>query len=158
MNSWFRKIRGALGLGLLWGAGGAVIGGVIELLMNLLPGADDWGGIDMWPQALAIPGFVGGMIFAVVLGVVARGRRFEELSVARFALWGAVGGAVVSGGLVAIGLGHAVQSNLLLRALLFMGPPTLFSAVMSSGSLWVAKVAEARMVGGGANEARRLEE
>jgi hypothetical protein len=45
--------------------------------------------LDMWPQTLAIVGFVGGVVFSAVLGIAERRRRFGELSIPRFSAWGA---------------------------------------------------------------------
>jgi hypothetical protein len=57
--------------------------------------------------ALAVPGFVGGACFSVVLGIAGRRRRFEDLSLSRFAAWGALGGLLLSlvpAAMVAVGL------------------------------------------------------
>src|SRR5688572_25829961 len=53
------------------------------------------------------PGFLGGTLFSIVLGIAARRRRFDELSLPRFATWGAAGGLLLSflpAALVAVGL------------------------------------------------------
>jgi len=104
MSNILRRLRGAFGLGLLWGAGGALVGGLIELAMNILPGSDLFLGVDMWPAALAIPGFILGVTFSGVLWLVEGRRGFEELKVPRLALLGAVGG-VALGALVGLPLG-----------------------------------------------------
>lgn len=144
MHIWLRRIRGAIGMGLLWAAGGAAVGGLIELILNLLPGPDDWMGVDMWPPTLAIPGFFAGVAFSAVLGIAARGRKVEDLSVARFGAWGAVGGLLLSGLLVALGFGEPLLPDLWLRAVVFIGPATLLSAVAASSSLALARMAEGR--------------
>ena len=111
MNNWWRRLRGALGMGVIWAAGMAGVGGFIELLDNILPGglpgAD---AVDMWPQTLMIPGFLGGVIFSVVVMIAAGRRRFDELSIPGFTAMGVVGGLLlgawgVSGGLPAFVLG-----------------------------------------------------
>ncbi len=86
MGKWLRRVRGAVGMGLIWAIGWAVIGGgVMELIV------DPHGRIlDMWPQTLAIPGFFGGVVFSAMLGMAERRRRFSELSVPRFGALGAV--------------------------------------------------------------------
>jgi hypothetical protein len=98
-------------MGLIWAAGMAGVGGFIELLDNILPGglpgAD---AVDMWPQTLMIPGFLGGVIFSVVVMIAAGRRRFDELSIPGFTAMGVVGGLLlgawgVSGGLPAFVLG-----------------------------------------------------
>jgi polyferredoxin len=101
MNSIWRRVRGAIGLGLLWAAGGAIVGGLIELILNLLPGPDLFLGVDIWPAALAVPAFFAGLAFSVVLAVVEGRRSFEELKLSRLGVWGAVGGVLLG---VAVGL------------------------------------------------------
>jgi hypothetical protein len=84
-------------MGLIWAVGGAGVGGVIELLDNVLPGGLAMAGaVDMWPQTLAIPSFMGGLLFGVVLGVAGARRRFHELSLPLFAGWGALAGLLLS--------------------------------------------------------------
>ena len=95
MNRLFKRLRGALGLGVLWGIGGAFVGGMIELAMNILPGSDLFLGVDMWPAALAIPGFLAGVAFSFVLWAVEGRRSFDELKLPRLALWCAVGGLLL---------------------------------------------------------------
>ncbi len=91
-----RRVRGALGVGALWAAGGALVGGVIEAVLNVLPGSDLFLGVDIWPAALAVPAFLAGISFAVVLGIVERRRTFNELRVPRLAVWGALGGVALA--------------------------------------------------------------
>ncbi len=86
MKKWLKRIRGAVGIGLTWAvawfAAGAIIGvvffggGVIELFANAL--------------LLAVSGFVGGVAFSGVLGIAEGRRRFDEMSLPRFAGWGGV--------------------------------------------------------------------
>ena len=134
MKRWLRRIRGTVGMGLVWAAGGAGIGGIIELLDNILPGGLPMASaVDMWPQTLAIPGFIGGVIFAVVLGIAGGNRRFGELSLPRFAAWGAVTGLLL--GVLGVWAG---------APLFFAGITTLTSVVAASGSLTLAKMAERR--------------
>jgi hypothetical protein len=134
MTRWLRRLRGAAGMGLIWAAGGAGIGGLIELIDNILPGVlAIASAVDMWPQTLAIPGFLGGVVFSAVLGIAGRRRRFGELSLPRFAAWGAVAGLLLGG--LAVWLGAPG---------LFVGITTIGSAIAASGSLALAKMAERR--------------
>lgn len=135
MTAWRRRVRGTVGMGLLWAAGGFGVGGAIELLDNVLPGAFPLASaVDMWPQTLAIPGFLGGVVFAVVLGIAGRRHRFDELSLPRFAVWGAVAGLLL-GGLAVGTIGAPV---------VFLGVTTLASAAAAAGSLALARMAEDR--------------
>jgi len=131
MPKWLRRIRGALGMGLMWGLGWAVVGGgIMEAFV------DPHGKIlDMWPQTLGIVGFFGGVAFSVVLGIVAARRRFDELSLPQFTVWGAIGGLLLGG------LGVATGGPLIVIAV-----TTLGSAVAAPASLLLARKAEGRRV------------
>lgn len=143
MKKWLRRVRGAIGMGLTWAVGGALVGFGIELVHNIWP--NPLGSLlDIWPAALAYPAFVGGLVFSTVLGIAGRRRRFDELSIPRFAAWGAVGGLVVSllpGAMAATGLVTLNVSLWQLTAAL-VGPLTLGSATAAAGSLALARMAE----------------
>src|SRR5678810_645907 len=110
MRKWLRRIRGAIGMGLTWAAGWAVFGvmiGVASKITPFLPWDSFFEVFDAPLPALAVPGFFGGAFFSIVLGIAARRRKFDELSVPRFALWGALGGVMLSllpNAMVAVGL------------------------------------------------------
>jgi hypothetical protein len=142
MEQWSRRVRGALGMGVAWAVGGALVGGVFEAIDNVLPGALPFiSRVDMWPQTLAIPGFLGGVVFAVVLGFAGGRRRFDELSIPHFAAWGAAAGLLLGGLALSAGAPAA-----------FIAITTLGSAVLASGSLAVARMAKTRgLLGGGAD-------
>src|SRR5688500_1288583 len=99
MKKSLRRIRGALGMGVTWAAGWALAGVLIGVTSRLLPGLP-WDSFfevfDAPLPALAIPGFIGGALFSTVLGIAGRRRRFDELSLPRFAAWGALGGLLLS--------------------------------------------------------------
>lgn len=86
------------GLGVTWAVIWAIPGMAIEAVQDILPSLVPFASkIDMWPQTLAIPGLVGGLLFAALLAGAERRRGFEEMSLARVAVWGAVAGLLVSG-------------------------------------------------------------
>lgn len=145
MKRWLRRIRGAFGMGLAWAVAGAVVGGFFEAVDNVLPGALPFvSRVDMWPQTLAIPGFLGGVVFSVVLAIAGSRRRFGELSLPRFAAWGAVAGLLLGGLAMAAG-----------APILFLGIMTVASVITASGSLALARMAEKReLLDAGENEAR----
>ena len=148
MRHWMRRLRGALGMGLTWGAVGFLLGGLIELIWNLWPAFPLGPMVDIWPAALAYPGFLGGAAFSVVLAVAGRRRRFEELSIPRFAAWGAIGGVLVSlipAAMVAAGLASTSIPVWQITASLAV-PFALGGAVAASGSLALARVAERPLV------------
>ncbi len=81
--------RGAVGMGLTWAVGGSVILPLLDVFEWVFEG----GGA---PQILlaiplgAILGFFNGGVFSVLLAVAGRRRRFDELSLPRFAVLGAL--------------------------------------------------------------------
>ena len=98
IQSW-RRIRGLLGTALTWGAVGALVGALI-FTVRYQPWSTP---PERWERAIRLLGmFLGagglwgaacGLAFGVVLLVAARRHRFDQLSAARFMLWGAVAGA-----------------------------------------------------------------
>lgn len=143
MKSWLKRIRGALGMGLSWAVVGFLAGIGIEVIHNVWPNPIG-GAVDIWPAALAYPGFFGGIAFSAVLGVAGRRRRFDELSMPRIATWGAVGGLLVSlipVLMVALGLASTTEP-LWQLTLALAGPFAVGGAVAASGTLWLARKAE----------------
>ena len=136
MKQWLRRARGVVGMGLIWAAGGMGVGGMIELLDNVLPGGLAMASaVDMWPQTLAIPGFIAGLVFGAVLGIVGSRRRFDELSLPRFTAWGAVAGLLLGGLTVVLGIRAPILAVTI---------TTLGSAVAAAGSLVLARFGERR--------------
>lgn len=137
MKSWFRRLRGAFGMGLTWAIGWAIVGG------GIMEGIVDPHGriLDMWPQTLAIPGFVGGVVFAGMLWMAEGRRRFDELSLPRFGALGALVGVMLGGLAVAAGAGSGVAS-FWLRTAVIVAPVTLLSAASATGSLALARKAQ----------------
>ena len=140
MTELSRRIRGAIGLGLSWAAVGFMTGGVIEVIHNIWPNRIG-AAVDIWPAVLALPGFLGGLGFSVVLMIAARRRRFDELSMGGFALFGALGGLAAS--LVLATLmswsGTAPTMDIVLE---LSGPFALGGAAAASGTLAVARLSE----------------
>ena len=152
MKKWLRRIRGALGMGLTWAVGWALVGlliGVSSLLLPWLPWDSFFELFDAPLPALAVPGFFGGVLFSAVLGIAGRRRRFDELSLPRFAAWGAVGGLLLSlvpATMVAVGLAtlRSSEGGLWQITAMISGPLILLSTVSASGSLLLARRAEHR--------------
>ena len=90
MKKWMSGIRGSILMIVLWVVGwGLGFGGIMELV-------DPDGKIqDVWPTLLAIPGLIAGVIFSALLAVAERDRSYDEVSLLRLALWGAVTGVVI---------------------------------------------------------------
>jgi apolipoprotein N-acyltransferase len=152
MKKWLRRIRGAVGMGLTWAAGWALVGVLIGVTSRLLPGLP-WDSFfevfDAPLPALAIPGFFGGAFFSMVLGIAGRRRRFRDLSLPLFAAWGAVGGLLLTlfpFFLVAVGLASREGSDIGAGQIIAVIGPTfiLLGAVSASVSLMLARKAEKR--------------
>jgi hypothetical protein len=110
------------------------------------------------------------MVFSTVLAVAGRNRRFDQLSLPRFAAWGAVGGVLMS--LVPIALVAAgvltpdATVNVWRFAAELLAPLLLLGAASASATLALARMSEDRElldagedvadVGLGASEAREL--
>ena len=90
IKNWMNGIRGAALMILLWVIGwGLGFGGIMELV-------DPDGKIqDVWPTLLAIPGLIGGVIFAALLLVAERSSSFNTIPLLRFALWGMATGIIL---------------------------------------------------------------
>jgi len=145
MKIWLRRIRGALGMGLTWALAGFLAGMGIELIHNIWPNPLG-SAVDIWPAALAYPGFFGGVAFSAVLGIAGRRRRFDELSLPGVAAWGAVGGLLVSlipAAMVAVGLATP-NVPVWQITLAILGPFTVGGAIAASASLALARKAEDR--------------
>jgi len=162
MRSWLRRVRGAVGLGLTWAVGWAFFGVLIGITSELLPGLpwDSFFAVFDAPlPALAIPGFIGGVLFSLVLGIAGRRRRFDELSLPRFAAWGGLGGVLLSlvpATMVTVGLASVEDATLGIWQLtaLVGGPLALLCAASATASLALARRGENReMLAAGAPSA-----
>jgi len=164
MAPWLRRTRGALGMGVTWAAAWALAGLVLGLASLLLPRLP-WDAVfqlfDAPLPALALPGFVGGILFSGVLGIAGRRRRFDELSLPRFTAWGALGGCLLSlvpGLLVGAGLATVGPGSPGIGALTAMlaVPLSLLGAGSAAGSLVLARLAEDRELGAAGEAAARV--
>lgn len=88
MKKWLRRLRGALGLGFTWGLAWFAAGMVLLLIVG--PDAADV----PFPLGFGLLGFLAGVTFSGILGLVAGRRRFEEFSIPQFAGWGGAGGVL----------------------------------------------------------------
>jgi hypothetical protein len=137
--TWLKRLRGTLGLGVVWAIGWAVVGG------GIMEGLVDPNGriLDMWPQTLAVPGFISGVLFSLLLWAAEGRRRFEELQLPRFTALGALTGLLLSGAALSAGfLSHTLSLGA--RLAFVMAPVTLLSAGAAFGTLAVARAAERR--------------
>lgn len=135
MKKWQRRIRGAIGMGVTWAVAwfGA---GLILLLIVGIDAADV-----PFPLGFGMFGFLAGATFSTLLGLAERGRRFEQMSIARFAGWGGVAGLLLSGifAFVAALAGETTP----LEHLSLLGPVfALAGAASAAGSLALARKAQ----------------
>jgi hypothetical protein len=116
-------------MGLTWAA--AWFGAGLALLLVVGMGAADV----PFPLFFGLLGFLAGVIFSGVLGIVAGRRRFDQMSLPQFAVWGGVGALLLSGILVLV-------AGLEADALLLLGPVfALSGATCAAGSLALARTA-----------------
>jgi len=148
MNKWLRRLRGVVGMGVAWGVIWAVGGLLIGVASNLLPFLPWHYFFSVW-DALALPGFLGGCLFAGVVAAAAKRDRFDELSLPRVAAWGAVGGLLVSlipPAMGAVGLVHLREGLSMGAVWAVVAPPlVLLSAASAAVSLLLARIAEGRV-------------
>jgi hypothetical protein len=142
MKKWLRRVRGAIGMGLTWGAVWGFAGAIVTLGFLLKTGSRPDA---PFPIVLAAFGFVAGVVFSGVLGLVEGRRRFSQMSLPRFAAWGAIGGLLLSTTfVVAVSLGG---DPALLQNLLVVGPAfALAGAGSAAGSLALARRAQHRVL------------
>lgn len=123
---WLRRIRGAVGMGVTWAAAWSVAGFILAVLTRFKADAP-------FPIIFGILGFIAGVIFSAFLALTEGRRNFDEMSLPRFAAWGAAGGLL----LAAV---FSKAASLALGDVLMIAPTfALASAVCASGSLAVAR-------------------
>ncbi len=132
MSTWRRRIRGALGMGLAWGIGWFTAGMILLLIVG--PDAADV----PFPLGFGLLGFLAGITVSTLLIAVEGRRRFDQMSLPRFATWGGAGGLLFSGIFVAAaGLGA--------EALMLLGPVfALAGAGCAAGTLALARRGQER--------------
>ena len=131
MRKWLRRIRGAIGTGFTWAAAWSAAG--------LLPRWVFGFNADVpFPLVFGVLGFMAGVIFSGLLALTEGRRRFDQMSLPRFAGWGAMGGLLLS----AL---FAKAASLGWGDVLAIAPTfALACAVCASGSLAVARRAVRR--------------
>lgn len=131
MQKWLRRIRGAIGMGLTWGAAWFGVG----ILPRWVFGIETDVPI---PLVFGLLGLVAGATFSGLLALTQGRRTFDQMSLPRFAGWGAVGGLLLSAlfaGTASLGWGDMLALA-----------PTLALAcgVSAAGSLAMARRAVTR--------------
>ncbi len=144
MKRWLKRIRGALGMGLIWAAAWGSAGMIF--LSGLLVFGTAPVGVGLTTAIansalLALAGLIGGAAFSVVLGITEGRRRFDEMSLPVFA---GIGGTV--GGLLAVVLSLSTGGpfTITLVGSLGTGAVFLLGAASAAGSLALARRADDR--------------
>jgi hypothetical protein len=89
MGKWLRRIRGAIGMGITWGVAWGVVGSVPRWLFGFNTDVP-------FPLVFGVLGFIAGVIFSGLLMLTEGRRGFDEMTLPRFAAWGAMGGFLLS--------------------------------------------------------------
>ena len=139
MRKWLKRIRGALGMGLAWAVVWAGVGALIEVVTMVL-GISSAMDVLERAAAFAIMGFIGGAAFSVVLGIAEGRRRFDEMSLPRFAGWGAVGGLLMMALVLAVSASAVTLPFVLVAGVV----GALMGAGSAAGSLALARRADDR--------------
>src|SRR4051812_5926786 len=131
MRKWLGRVRGAIGMGFVWGAAWSCAGFVLAVATRFRADAP-------FPLIFGVLGFIAGVIFSALLALTESGRTLDEMSLPRFAGWGALGGLL----LAAV---FARAASLGVGDVLAVAPTfALASAVCASGSLALARRAARR--------------
>lgn len=143
MRKWLRRIRGAIGMGVTWAAALFVVGFVPRWVFGFnadLP----------FPLLFGALGFIAGVIFSGLLVLTEGRRRFDEMSLPRFAAWGATSGLLLSALFArgaALGWGEVLAISTTFAAA---------SAACAAGSLAVARRAVRRELADGCDDGQKL--
>jgi peptidoglycan/LPS O-acetylase OafA/YrhL len=141
MKKGLKRIRGAIGMGLTWAVAGGVAGTIINLGFLVRTGSRPDA---PFPIMLGAFGFVAGVIFSGALRLVEGRRRFDQMSLPRFAAWGAAVGFALS---ATFFLAVARGDPAFLRYLAVVGPVVAAAAAAcAAGSLALARRAQDREV------------
>ena len=141
MKKWLKRIRGAVGTALMWAVawcGTGILLALLGLFGTLAP-------VDyaLFAGVFAIMGFIGGAAFSTVVAIGEGRRRFDEMSLLRFAAWGALGGGLMQ--LVLFGLGQPTS-------IATVGLFVLMGSGSATGSLALARKGDDRdLLDAGAN-------
>ena len=126
MRNMVQRIRGAIGMGVIWGVAWSGAGFLLAVATGFKADAP-------FPLIFGVLGFIAGVIFSAFLALTEGRRRFDEMSLPRFAGWGAAGGLLLSA--VFAKVASLGWGDVLMIAPTF----ALASAVCATGSLAVAR-------------------
>ena len=129
MGKWLGRVRGATGMGLSWAAAWGVVGMIPRWLFGFNTDVP-------FPLVFGVLGFIAGVTFSLLLALFEGRRGFDQMTLPRFAGWGALSGLLLSALFARIAsLGGG---DVLVIAPIFV----IACAVCASGSLALAKRAK----------------
>jgi hypothetical protein len=141
MKPWLRRIRGTIGMGFTWALAGSAAGMLISLGFLVRTGSRPDAPFPIMFGAL---GFIAGVAFSGVLRLVEGRRRFDQMSLSRFAAWGAAVGIALS---ATFFLAVSRGDPSFLRYFVIVGPVVAVAAAgCAAGSLALARRAQDREV------------
>ena len=143
MKKWLRGIGRAVGMGLAW----AVVWAPIAVLIGTTLVDPDNSMDEMWVVVGAYPAFLSAVIFAAVLAIAERGRRLDEVSLARAGTWGALAGVLVGVFPFTVGTANS-KVPLWQLGLMVVGSIALMSALSAIASALLARKASKRQFRG----------
>lgn len=143
----WRRVRGAIGMGLAWAAAWSIAGMVPRWVFGFNTDVP-------FPVVFGVLGFIAGVAFFGVLILTERRRQFDQMRMSRFAVWGAISGVLLSA--IFTRMASLSGGDVLLIAPTF----AIACAACASGSLALArraKVPELPEGSGDAGDARLAE-
>lgn len=161
MNRWLQRLRGALGIGALWGAAGSIVGAVGAVAANLTIGLPLLGPMIDWSLGAGFAGFLLGSGFAGLLTLSEGRRTLEELTPARAAGWGALAGAPAPTAVIvlgsAMGWNPALSAQQLIPVVLgAAGSYAALTAALAAGTVSLAKRTPDEVTSGVSSDRPRL--
>jgi hypothetical protein len=143
MTHWFKHVGRAIGLGFAW----AVVWAPVAVLIGTTIVDPDNSMDEMWVAVGAYPAFLSAVVFFGMVATAERRRRFDELSLARAAAWGALAGILV--GVVPFTIGTPTSSVPLWQlGLAAIGSIALMSMLSAVVSVLLARMARKRQLRG----------
>jgi hypothetical protein len=135
MSKLWRRIRAAIGIGLTWALAWFAAGMVLLFIVG-------FGAADVpFPLFFGLLGFFAGATFSGVLGLLGGRRRFDQMSLPRFAGWGALGGVLLAVGFVSV-VALSGDAAILDSLPLLGGVFGVAGAGSAAGTLALARMAE----------------
>ena len=136
MKRLIRKLRGTLGVGMMWGA----LGGAAGVVVSVIGATTDRGTVGEWLMSVGLGfagfGFLAGVGFAATLSALDGRKTLRELSVRRAAMWGGLAGFAFPLTLVAALSGGALPLVPAIASAAAFGGVT---ALLGAGSVHIAR-------------------